>query len=238
MAILNENFTLAELKEYIRTCLSGSIWRIEGMGLDQLGTIDAAISDALMAYGRRVPIQKFRILQTTPAKREYDVPDIGYGVARVDFIQRNLLIAPLISSTLGFTPILNMEARDFDTFQRWRKTFQRVTSTDCKWQWDEERGKLMIYAPTLNIMAGVVTYHPRSFEQVRLVHKDFIKRYSLAKARLLLGEARSKFGSTIPGPSRDINVNGNQLKDDAKAEIEKLDAELFSFQMRPVMMWT
>jgi hypothetical protein len=54
----------------------------------------------------------------------------------------------------------------------------------------------------------------------------WIKDYALANAKLILGEAREKFGS-IPGPQGSgLSLNGQALKQSAVAEIEKLETEL------------
>jgi hypothetical protein len=55
---------------------------------------------------------------------------------------------------------------------------------------------------------------------------QWLKDYTLATCKLMLGEARSKFGS-IAGPgSGGITLNGTALLTDGKAEIEKLDKEI------------
>jgi hypothetical protein len=55
--------------------------------------------------------------------------------------------------------------------------------------------------------------------------KQWIRDYSLANCKLMLGEARSKFGN-IAGPQGGSQLNGSALQQAATAEIEKLDKEL------------
>lgn len=55
--------------------------------------------------------------------------------------------------------------------------------------------------------------------------KPWIKDYSFAYSKLMLGEARSKF-STIAGPNGGTTLNGDQLKSDALVEMEKLEEDL------------
>ena len=54
--------------------------------------------------------------------------------------------------------------------------------------------------------------------------KKWIKDYTLAKCKYMLGEARSKF-NTIAGPKA-VHPNGDALKQEAIAEMERLDAEV------------
>jgi hypothetical protein len=55
--------------------------------------------------------------------------------------------------------------------------------------------------------------------------KQWIRDYSLATCKGMLGEARSKFG-TIAGPQGGTQLNGGDLKAASKEEITALDKEL------------
>jgi hypothetical protein len=230
---MNENFTIDELVAYTKQELGGLVWSVESQGDAQTRIVHNAISDAIMAYSRRCPMRKMRIIATTPNRTAYKIEDHGYGVASVDFLYQSLTVSPFLSSLLGVSPIVNMEGGDFDMFQRWRKSFMRVTSVTPKWTWDESTQQLLIYNPVQHAVAGVATYHPRSFDTIRLIHKDWIKRYTLAKCKYKLGEVRSKFGDKIPSPGGEISLNGGKLKEEASAALTELEKELFQFQMVP-----
>lgn len=58
-----------------------------------------------------------------------------------------------------------------------------------------------------------------------LYAKQWIRDYTLANCKMMLGEARSKFGS-IAGPGGSGQLNGTDLKSAAKEEMEKLEKEL------------
>ena len=51
---------------------------------------------------------------------------------------------------------------------------------------------------------------------------EWISAYALAQSKLMLGEARSKFGSGLPGPGGAVTLNGDTLKSEALTEIEQL----------------
>ena len=55
--------------------------------------------------------------------------------------------------------------------------------------------------------------------------KQWIKDYTLASCKYMLGEARSKF-ATIAGPQGGSTLNGDALKAEAQAEMEKLEQEV------------
>lgn len=58
-----------------------------------------------------------------------------------------------------------------------------------------------------------------------LYAKQWVRDYSLANCKLMLGEARSKFGQ-IAGPQGGSQLNGAALQQAGVSEIEKLDKEL------------
>jgi hypothetical protein len=55
--------------------------------------------------------------------------------------------------------------------------------------------------------------------------KQWIRDYSLANCKIMLGEARSKFAS-IAGPQGGSALNGSDLKSAGKEELAALDKEL------------
>lgn len=56
----------------------------------------------------------------------------------------------------------------------------------------------------------------------------WIKDYTLALAKRSLGEAREKFG-TIAGPQGGTTLNGTALKQEAQADIEKLELDINNY---------
>ena len=54
---------------------------------------------------------------------------------------------------------------------------------------------------------------------------QWIKDYTLATCKMMMGEAREKF-SQIAGPQGGGSLNGTAIKGEAKADIERLEAEL------------
>ena len=55
--------------------------------------------------------------------------------------------------------------------------------------------------------------------------KQWLKDYTLASCKYMLGEARSKF-ATIAGPQGGSTLNGDTLKAEAQSEMEKLEEEV------------
>ena len=57
---------------------------------------------------------------------------------------------------------------------------------------------------------------------------QWLKDYTLAQCKYMLGEARSKF-ATISTPQGGTSLNGDALKADAQAEMEKLETDLANY---------
>ena len=58
--------------------------------------------------------------------------------------------------------------------------------------------------------------------------KPWIRDYTLAVSKTMLGEARGKFG-TIAGPQGGTQLNGAALQAQGVAEMEKLDMEIGNY---------
>jgi hypothetical protein len=90
-----------------------------------------------------------------------------------------------------------------------------------------------------------ITQRPRADDETVLMHTDnyrpditlfkdiyskpWIRDYTLAVCKVMLGEARGKF-NTIAGPQGGTTLNGDALKNEGQAEMERLDAEIGNFQ--------
>ena len=243
--ILDDTFSLDDLRKWIRETLGGTVWRLEGMNDANSQALDSAISMAIMTYSKEVPRISWETIP--PGSTEYEIKTKPfYGVIRVDFIE------PYNSYGMGATglgltqnltgvvtpPILSaggVGAGDIFQFQTWRKSFQRVTSRRPNWALNDVEGKIHVYNP-VNYYACAILTSPRKFDHIRLQHKMWVARMSLAQAKVRLGDIRSKF--EIQGPGGDpIKLNGESLKTEGSKEIEALTTELNGIRPRGIPFW-
>jgi len=120
------------------------------------------------------------------------------GLATYDmFAQRQELVGRMFGSFIEF---------------KWNSVTKKLTLL----QRPRAREDLLLYTynyrPDINLLADYLAI-------------QWIKDYTLATCKYQLGEARSKFAQ-IAGPQGGSTLNGDALKSEAQAEMEKLDQEV------------
>lgn len=116
----------------------------------------------------------------------------------------------------------------YDFFSQYQELVGRMFGSFIEFKWNTATKKLtLLQRPraeeTLMLMA--YNYRPDSQLMTDYLAKQWIKDYTLATCKYILGEARSKF-PTIAGPQGGSSLNGDALKAEAQAELEKLEAEV------------
>jgi len=90
-----------------------------------------------------------------------------------------------------------------------------------------------------------ITQRPRADSETVVLHTDnfrpditlfkdiyskpWIRDYTLAVCKVMLGEARGKF-NTIAGPQGGTTLNGDALKNEGNSDMERLDQEINNYQ--------
>jgi hypothetical protein len=224
-----QGFTADQLKDYILRQLGSPTWDVE---LTPQQILDV-IMDALGQFSQWCPRIKYGSLQLHSAQTEYlkDSPDVGMGIVDVSFVEPNPVPTEIFYGNLiDPTPLFRTGLDEYDTFLRWRKTWMRVTSVQPQWLWDTERNCLYIHNPIERFYAGITAYMAYT-DTKNLPHHgaQWVKDYSLAKCRYLLGEILSRFSGAIPGPVKDLQLD-TQLRDRAEKQIDALLVQLKGMQ--------
>jgi hypothetical protein len=116
----------------------------------------------------------------------------------------------------------------YDFFSQQQELVGRMFGSFMEFVWNTSNKQLTILQRPRaeeELLLWCYNYRP-DFE----LYKDYkayqwIKDYTLAGCKYMLGEARSKF-STIAGPGGGTTLNGDTLKAEAQQEMEKLEKEL------------
>ena len=127
----------------------------------------------------------------------------------------------LASSNMGGVATYNM-------FSQFQELVGRMFGSFIEFKWNTTTKKLTILQRPRQgeeVLMYVYMYRPDTELFKDYLAKKWIKDYTLAKCKFMLGEARSKF-NTIAGPQGGTTLNGDALKQEALAEMERLDAEV------------
>ena len=116
----------------------------------------------------------------------------------------------------------------YDFFSQYQELVGRMFGSFIEFKWNTTTKKLTILQrPRAQEEVLLYVYNYRPDEQLLedYLAKQWIKDYTLASCKYMLGEARSKF-ATIAGPQGGTSLNGDTLKAEAQAEMEKLEQEV------------
>jgi hypothetical protein len=116
----------------------------------------------------------------------------------------------------------------YDFFSQFQELVGRMFGSFIEFNWNRTRHILTILQrPRAEETLLLECYNYRPDDQLLsdYMAKVWIRDYALAISKMMLGEARSKF-ATIAGPQGGGQLNGDALKSEAQAEMEKLEQEI------------
>ena len=80
------------------------------------------------------------------------------------------------------------------------------------------------------VAVGVYNYIPESILLGDVYAANWLSQYTLGLSKMMLGEARSKYQSGLPGAGGAIQLNGEQLKTEAQTELDKLQEAIHKYE--------
>ena len=116
----------------------------------------------------------------------------------------------------------------YDMFAQHQELVGRMFGSFIEFKWSNTSKKLtLLQRPRAEetLLLWCYNYRPDSELLNDYLAVQWIKDYTLAACKYMLGEARSKF-ATIAGPQGGSTLNGDSLKAEAQAEMEKLEVEV------------
>ena len=127
----------------------------------------------------------------------------------------------LSSSNMGGLATYNM-------FASYQELVGRMFGSFIEFKWNTTTKRLtLLQRPRAEetLLLYCYNYRPDSELLNDYLAKQWLKDYTLAKCKYMLGEARSKF-ATIAGPQGGSTLNGDALKQEAQTELDKLEEDL------------
>jgi len=229
-----------EIYDYVETFLGGGMIDVE---LDPIH-YKTALSKSLNRYRQRTENsveESYITIAFEQDKNEYTLPQ---EIIEVRKIYRRSVGSRLGGSADGgslFEPF-NLAYTNtyllagsgigglatYDMFAQQQELVGRMFGSFIEFTWNTSTKKLTILQrPRTDeeVLLWCYNYRP-DFELLKdYKANQWVKDYTLASCKYMLGEARSKF-STIAGPGGGTTLNGDTLKSEAQQEMEKLDNEL------------
>ncbi len=230
-----KGYSIDQLIDYILRQLGSPTWEVE---LTRQQVADC-VQDALRLYSIYLP--NIRVGNIVLVRGQYQYLqgiDVDQGVVDVQFVEPNPVPTEIFYGNLiNPAPLFRLGLDEYDTFLRWRKTWQRVTSVKPDWYYDEDRQALYIHNPIERYQAAVFFYSSYTKTQsLPPVGAQWVKDYALERARFLLGEVWAKFSGAIPGPLQNLQLD-QQKRDRADQRIKELEEKLKGMQRSsPIMI--
>ena len=116
----------------------------------------------------------------------------------------------------------------YELFSQYQELVGRMFGSFIEFKWNNTSKKLTILQRPRaeeDLLLYCYNYRPDSELLNDYLAKQWIKDYTLASCKYMLGEARSKF-ATIAGPQGGSTLNGDTLKAEAQQEMDKLEKEV------------
>jgi hypothetical protein len=231
--------TKQEVYDYVHTLLGGGMVDVE---LDPIH-YETALKKALTRYRQRTENsveESYLFMPTVVDQNEYTLPRevvevrqifrrsigsrTGGGDGGTVFEPFNMAYTNtylLSSSNMG-------GLATYDMFSQYQELVGRMFGSFIEFSWNSTTKKLTILQRPRTeetLMLYVYNYRPDEQLLADYMAVQWIKDYTLATCKYMLGEAREKF-ATIAGPQGGTSLNGSSLKAEAQAEMEKLENEV------------
>lgn len=229
--------------EYVRAMLGDGMVEVE---LDPIH-YETALDRALNRYRQKSPNaveESYMFLELLQDTNEYRLPDevisvqsvfrraigsrSGMGAGGTLFEPFNLAYTNtylLSSSMMG-------GLATYEMYAGYQKLVGRMFGSFIEFSWKPTSHTLNIlqraFATGEQILIRCQNFRPDYVLLQDTYAKQWLKDYTLATCKIMLGEARSKFAS-IAGPGSSIQMNGSDLKSSGKEELVALDKELDTY---------
>ena len=227
-----------ELIDQVKTLLGNNVIDVDLT----LEDYDLAVQIALERYRQRstnAATEAFFFLTLRPEMQTYTLPK---EIIEVTKIHRRGLSANAGNTTgnqydpfsLAYTNLYLLQPTGqgdlltYEYYNQWLETAGKLFGSEYDFRWDSNQHKLTIIRHQ-QVHEDVVLSAWKVNSDNEIIEgtysRPWIRSYSLAQAKFILGQAYEKF-SSIPGPQGAITLNGAQLKAEATTEMANLEEEI------------
>ena len=241
--ILSETTSLIERNkvfDYVRAMLGDGMIEVELDPIHYETALDRALNRFRQRSSNAVE-ESYSFLELIQDQNEYRLPDeiievqsvfrraigsrSGMGAGGTLFEPFNLAY----TNTYLLSGSMMGGLATYELFAGYQKLVGRMFGSFMEFKWKPTSHTLTIlqrpFAQGEQILIKSHNYRPDFVLLSDIYAKQWLRDYTLASCKIMLGEARSKFAS-IAGPGSSITMNGSDLKAAGKEELAALDKEL------------
>jgi len=121
----------------------------------------------------------------------------------------------------------NFSIGDYYLLQSTMEMTRKILGQDGTWDIINNQFLQLYPPPAVTPERVILEYKAIDSNTIAPAYRNWIQRFALACAKVVLGEIRGKY-STIPGPAGGSQLNGQALVQEGTAEKERLKEELLS----------
>lgn len=243
MDIVTAQAERTKVYDYVRLMLGDGMVEVE---LDP-AHYETALNRALARFRQRssnAVEESYMFLELRIDQNEYKLPDEVINVqslyrrtigSRTGMGNGGTLFEPFnlaYTNTYLLNSTMLGGIATYDMFAQYQEMVGRMFGAYIEFQWVPHSRMLRIlqrpFAEGEMILIRGQNYKPDWIIINDVYSGQWIKDYTLAVCKLMLGEARGKFAQ-IAGPGGAGGLNGADLKTSGNAELEKLDKELVEY---------
>lgn len=242
---VNSDYTV--LYDYVRTSLGAPIVPVELTD----GQLDVCLQEAVYEFNRWKNFKEniFYMTLVGNAADGWEIPAIVGGQDNIiDVIIKPRLPFGYFSTSADAAanifvqyffnkygkPGANGFLTDYSLMISFQKDMGLILGTEPRWFIMNNRLFLQP-RPSSSLAIGIEYRSSLSIDDI--VNSMLIKRFVIAKAKLLLGNIRGTFGSSIPGGAENIQLNSTEMISQGTAELEAVKAEIKGQQEPLFMVW-
>jgi hypothetical protein len=237
--------TLPELKQetfdYVRFSLADGMVDVE---LDP-AHYETALKQALLKYRQRSANSVEESFAFLPLLIDTDTYTLPSEVISVKQVYRRSIGSTTSTGATQFEPFeagfLNLYLLqsgrvggylNYELFSQFQELSMRMFGGYINFKFNKVNRELHIFRRPRNsdetVMLHTYNYKPDVTLLSDYMAYPWIKDFTLATCKMMLGQAYEKFG-TIAGPQGGTTLNGSSLKQEAQAMLEKLEEDLKNY---------
>mgnify|MGYP007063422706 CR=1 FL=1 len=230
------------VRDYILARLGFPVVRVELTPFQIKSCIDEATT--ALAYHAPLWTKQFATFEASAGQNLYELPP--HVVDNISYVvyKKTLLSIQSQAGTLEFDFFIkyfqdnflfnSFAIGDFYLLQSHMEQIRKVLGQEGSWEVINNKYLQLYPTPVMTPQEVMVEYRALSSDTIHPAYRNWIQKYSLAIAKGLLGQIRSKYAS-IPGPGGGASLNGTALIQQSETEKKELEEKLIQeFEEPPV----